>query len=169
MQKGQLYDLRSTHGHMASGVPGAVDGMFALHQKYGTLPMAELIEPSIEISLRGYALTPLAAEILNTKQEEFQTYNRWSTPYHSDQIWEAGDTIRQPDLAKTLKHIQTNGRNGFYDGIVADQIVYLISHADFTKAYGENPFLVITVDIKSSVWLLLQVEELPFSSNYKSN
>ena len=44
-------------------VPGAVDGMFALHQKYGTLPMAELIEPSIEMAQRGYALTPLAAEL----------------------------------------------------------------------------------------------------------
>ena len=154
--EGQLYDLQSTHGHMASGVPGAVDGMFALHQKYGTLTMAELIEPSVEISLRGYALTPLAAEILNTKQEEFQTYNRWSTPYHSDQIWEAGDTIRQPDLAKTLKHIQTNGRNGFYDGIVADQIVAemqsgngLISHADL-KNY-------------QSVW------RKPISGNYRGH
>ena len=135
---GQLNDKQwNTHGHMASGVPGAVDGMFALHQKYGTLPMAELIEPSIEMAQRGYALTPLAAELLNTKQEEFQTYNRWSTPYHSDQDWQAGDTITQPDIAQTLEHIQTNGRNGFYEGIVADQIVAemhsgngLISHAD---------------------------------------
>ena len=54
---GQLNDQKSTHGHMASGVPGAVDGMFALHQKYGTLPMFELIEPSIEIAQRGYTLT----------------------------------------------------------------------------------------------------------------
>jgi gamma-glutamyltranspeptidase/glutathione hydrolase len=135
---GQLNDQQwSTHGHIASGVPGAVDGMFALHQKYGTLPTAELIEPSIEMAQRGYALTPLAAELLNAKQEEFQTYNRWSTPYHSDQDWQAGDIITQPDLAKTLEHIQTNGRNGFYEGIVADQIVAemqsgdgLVSHAD---------------------------------------
>jgi len=134
---GQFNDLKSTNGHMASGVPGAVDGMFALHQKYGTLPMAELIGPSIEMAKRGYALTPLAAELLNTKQEKFQTYNRWSTPYHSNQNWQAGDTITQPDLAKTLEHIQTNGRNGFYEGIVADQIVAemqsgdgLVSHAD---------------------------------------
>ena len=55
---GQLYDLQSTHGHMASGVPGAVDGMFALHQKYGTLPMAELIQPSIEISLNMVCFNP---------------------------------------------------------------------------------------------------------------
>ena len=134
---GQLIDLKSTHGHMASGVPGAVDGMFALHQKYGTLTMAELIEPSIEIAQRGYTLTPLATKLLNTKQEEFQKYNRWSTPYQSDQNWEVGDTITQPDLAKTLENIQTNGRNGFYEGIVADQIVAemqigegLVSHAD---------------------------------------
>ena len=134
---GQLNDLQSTHGHMASGVPGAVDGIFTLHQKYGTLPMAEMIEPSIEMAQRGYALTPLAAELLNTKQEEFRKHNRWSTPYHNDQKWQAGDTIIQPDLAQTLKHIQTNGRNGFYEGIVADEIVSemqsgngLISHAD---------------------------------------
>ena len=60
---------------------------------------------------RGYALTPLAAELLNTKQEEFKTYNRWSTPYHSDQKWQACDTIIQPDLANTLEHIQTNERS----------------------------------------------------------
>ena len=41
------------HKHMASGVPGAVDGMFALHQKYGKLVMAELIEPSIEMARNG--------------------------------------------------------------------------------------------------------------------
>ena len=58
--EGQLNDLQSTHGHMASGVPGSVDGMFTLHQKYGTLPMSELIEPSIEMALKGYVLTPLA-------------------------------------------------------------------------------------------------------------
>jgi gamma-glutamyltranspeptidase/glutathione hydrolase len=134
---GQLNDLKITNGHMASGVPGAVDGMFTLHQKYGTLPMAELIEPSIEIAQRGYTLTPLAAKLLNTKQEDFQTYNRWSTPYQSDKNWLVGDTITQPDLAKTLKNIQTNGRNGFYEGFVADQIVAemqsgegLVSHAD---------------------------------------
>ncbi len=134
---GQLNDLQSTHGHMASGVPGAVEGMFALHQKYGTLPMSELIQPSINLAKHGYALTILAAELLNTKQGEFQTYNRWSTPYQSDQNWQAGDTITQPDLAQTLEYIQTNGVNGFYEGIVADQIVAemqsgngLISYAD---------------------------------------
>jgi gamma-glutamyltranspeptidase/glutathione hydrolase len=135
---GQLNDHQwSTHGHMASGVPGAIDGMFSLHQKYGSLPMSELIEPSVKLAKYGYALTDLAAELLNTKQEEFQKHNRWSTPYQSDQKWQASDTIIQPDLAQTLKHIQTKGRNGFYEGIVADQIVAemqsgngLISHAD---------------------------------------
>ena len=154
--KGQLNDMQSTHGLMASGVPGAVDGMFALHQKYGTLPMAELIEPSIEMAQRGYALTPLAAELLNTKQEEFQTYNRWLTPYHSDQNWQAGDTITQPDLAQTLEHIQSNGRNGFYEGIVADQIV-----AEIQSGNG----LISLADLKNyqSVW------RKPITGNYRGH
>lgn len=135
---GQLNDQQwSTHGHMASGVPGAVDGMFVLHQKYGALPMSELIQPSINLAKHGYALTVLAAALLNTKQEEFRKQNRWSIPYLKDQNWQAGDTISQPALAHTLERIQTYGRNGFYEGIVADQIVAemqsgngLISHAD---------------------------------------
>ena len=134
---GQMNNLFSTHGHMASGIPGAVDGMFALHQKYATMSMAELIEPSVKIAQNGFALTFLAAELLNSNQDEFKTYNRWSIPFLSDQKWQKGDTIKQPDLAQTLKHIQTNGRDGFYKGIVADQIVAemqsgngLISHAD---------------------------------------
>jgi gamma-glutamyltranspeptidase/glutathione hydrolase len=135
---GQLNDQQwSTHGHMASGVPGAVDGMFSLHQKYGSLPMSELIEPSISLAKHGYALTTLAAELLNTKQEEFRKHNRWSIPYFNDQNWQVGDTIVQTALSQTLERIQTQGRNGFYEGKVADQIVAemqsgngLISHAD---------------------------------------
>ena len=134
---GQLNDLNSTHGHMASGVPGAVDGMFALHQRYGTIPMAELIEPSVEMAENGFTLTTLAAELLNSEQEEFQKYNRWSIPFYNDHEWHTGDTIFQPDLAQTLKHIQTKGRNGFYQGVVSNQIVDemqsgngLISNAD---------------------------------------
>ncbi len=154
--EGQLNDLQSTHGHMASGVPGSVDGMFTLHQKYGTLPMSELIDPSIEMARRGYVLTPLAAELLNTKQEEFQTYNRWSTPYHSDQNWQAGDTITQPDLAQTLEHIQSNGRDGFYEGIVADQIV-----AEIKSGNG----LISLADLKNyqSVW------RKPITGNYRGH
>jgi gamma-glutamyltranspeptidase/glutathione hydrolase len=135
---GQLNDQQwSTHGHMASGVPGAIDGMFSLHQKYGSLPMSELIQPSINLAKHGYALTDLAAELLNSKQEEFRKHNRWSIPYLRDQNWRAGDTIIQSALVHTLERIQIEGRNGFYEGKVADQIVAemqsgngLISHTD---------------------------------------
>ena len=153
---GQLNNQFSTHGHMASGVPGAVDGMFVLHQKYGTLPMSELIQPSINLAKYGYTLTALAAELLNTKQEEFQTYNRWSTPYHNDQSWQAGDTITQPDLAQTLRHIQSNGRNGFYQGLVADQIV-----AEMQSGNG----LISSEDLKNyqSVW------RKPITGNYRGH
>ena len=153
---GQMNNLLSTHGHMASGIPGAVDGMFALHQKYATMSMAELIEPSVKIAQNGFALTSLAAELLNSKQDEFQTYNRWSIPFLSDQKWQKGDTIKQPDLAQTLKHIQINGRNGFYQGIVADQIV-----AEMRSGNG----LISIADLKNyhSLW------RKPIIGNYRGH
>ena len=153
---GQMNNLLSTHGHMASGIPGAVDGMFALHQKYATMSMAELIEPSVKIAQNGFALTFLAAELLNSKQDEFQTYNRWSIPFLSDQKWQKGDTIKQPDLAQTLKHIQINGRNGFYQGIVADQIV-----AEMRSGNG----LISIADLKNyhSLW------RKPIIGNYRGH
>ena len=65
----------------------------------------------------------MAAELLNTKQVEFQTYNRWSTPYQSDQNWQKGDTITATRSRPDPRTHSNKGRNGFYEGIVADQIV----------------------------------------------
>ena len=153
---GQMNNLFSTHGHMASGIPGAVDGMFALHQKYATMSMAELIEPSVKIAQKWIRFDFLAAELLNSNQDEFKTYNRWSIPFLSDQKWQKGDTIKQPDLAQTLKHIQTNGRDGFYKGIVADQIV-----AEMQSGNG----LISIADLKNyhSVW------RKPIIGNYRGH
>ena len=137
----QIVKKLSTHGHLASGVPGAVDGMFTLHKKYGSLPMSQLIQPSIDLARHGYELTALAADILNTNQEEFKTYNRWSVPYVTANQWQIGDTIVQVELARTLEQIKMYGRKGFYEGIVSDQIVEemqngngIISHTDL-KSY----------------------------------
>ena len=140
----------STHGNLASGVPGAVDGMFRLHDKFGSLPMSELIQPSIDLAKNGYALTALAADILNINQDEFQQQNRWSIPYLSDQPWQKGDTIQQPALARTLTRIQLQGKRGFYESKTADQIVAemksgngIITHSDLKnyKSIWRKPII----------------------------
>ena len=140
----------STNGNLACGVPGAVDGMFQLHDKFGSLPMSELIQPSIDLAKNGYTLTALAADILNINQDEFQQQNRWSIPYLSDEPWQKGDTIQQPELARTLTRIQLQGRRGFYEGKTADQIVAemkngngIITHSDLKnyKSIWRKPII----------------------------
>ncbi len=121
---GNVSPIKSRFGHLAAGVPGSVAGMWALHQKYGSLPWEELIAPSIQLSFHGYPLTDLAARNFNVKQEDFKKANIGNTPWVvKEGGWAEGDSVVQRDLAATLGHIASNGRDGFYKGIVADQIL----------------------------------------------
>ena len=71
-ETGNVIQGKSIIGRLACGVPGSVDGMFALHVKYGSLPMAELIQPAIELADGGFVLTNNEASNLNRFQKEFK-------------------------------------------------------------------------------------------------
>jgi gamma-glutamyltranspeptidase/glutathione hydrolase len=122
-QDGNAVTEKSRMGHLAAGVPGSVAGMWELHKRYGSLPWADLLKPAIKIAYYGHQLTEIAAENLNDKQEDFKTYNRYTPWVINNEGWKAGDSISQPELTATLTFIQQHGRDGFYKGIVADQIV----------------------------------------------
>jgi len=110
----------STIGPLACGVPGAIDGMETIHKKYGSLPWAELIQPSVNLAKKGFVVTELDAIELNkyfigngNNLEYFQS----STPYKK------GDIIVQNDLAITLEKIAQNGKKEFYEGNTATLLV----------------------------------------------
>ena len=128
----------SRTGHLAAGVPGSVAGMWELHQKYGSLPWGDLINPSITLAYFGYPITELGAGNFNRFQEVFAEVNE---PYQPWMVkaggWNKGDSVVQRELAATLGQIREKGRDGFYKGIVANQIVKemqrgggLITHED---------------------------------------
>lgn len=133
---------KSRIGHLAAGVPGSVEGMWQIHQKYGTLPWEELLNPSIELCKEGYLISFLNAKKLNNKQEDFKNANIGYQPWIiNENGWDQGDLITQPYLAAVLTRIAKQGKEGFYDGETADLIVRemnkangLISHEDL-KAY----------------------------------
>jgi gamma-glutamyltranspeptidase/glutathione hydrolase len=113
----------STKGHLASGVPGTIDGLFSMHEKFGKLNMAQLFVPAIAYAKTGHCITQSEAERLNRFKEAFLEYNDPSIPFIKDSLWQAGDILVQPTLARTLERIQNEGRNGFYSGETADAIV----------------------------------------------
>lgn len=122
---GNVVQSLSTLGHLASGVPGSVDGMVELHKKLGTLPWKKLFEAAIRLAADGVVLTEREALGLNNSRKIFQQINGENTTYFmhpTGGTWKAGDVLKQPDLAKTLQLIQEQGRAGFYSGKVAQQL-----------------------------------------------
>jgi gamma-glutamyltranspeptidase/glutathione hydrolase len=138
---GQLTD-RSRVGHLASGVPGSVAGMWAAQQRYGTLPWADLVQPAVELA-QGFEVTQ---RLFNWLQEshvralsEFPASAAQFLPRDGRPPL-LGDTLRQLDLAVTLERIRDRGRAGFYAGETADLIVAemergggLITHQDLAE------------------------------------
>ncbi|MEY4057732.1 MAG: gamma-glutamyltransferase [Bacteroidota bacterium] len=121
-EKGNPISSKSLEGPLASGIPGSVSGMFNAHA-YAKLPMAQLIEPAIELAEYGHALTEKEASSLNSVKGELLKLSSAPSAYTKKTKWVKGDTIFQPELAATLRRIQQNGLAGFYEGITADLIV----------------------------------------------
>ena len=113
----------SLEGHLAVGVPGSVDGMFKLHEKYGTMDMKELIQPSINLAYHGFEINESLAFQLNRFEDTFKKVNKRNTTLNKETAWKKGDLLINKALASTLAIIRDQGRNGFYEGIVAEQIV----------------------------------------------
>ncbi|MEO9482039.1 MAG: gamma-glutamyltransferase [Ekhidna sp.] len=120
---GNVIDGLSTKGHKAAGVPGSVDGILKLHEKFGTLPLADLIQPSINLAFYGFTITQNQAVEFNEKRDVFMEVNGPDFFLIKQQPWKEGDTLKFTELAGTLTQIRDRGREGFYGGIVADQIV----------------------------------------------
>ncbi|MFM7671730.1 MAG: gamma-glutamyltransferase [Bacteroidota bacterium] len=109
---------KSQNGHLASGIPGTVAGLFEAH-RHAKLPFSILIQPAIELAEKGFAISESEARSLNYLQSDLKKYNTVMPVFYRTQQWKGGDTLIQSDLAATLKRIQKNGRAGFYEGETA--------------------------------------------------
>lgn len=150
---GNVMEGKSVNGHLASGIPGTVAGLFET-MRHTKLPLAKLIQPAIDLAEKGFVITQREAASLNGIQDELAEYNTAPTAFQKSTPWKAGDTLVQPDLAKTLKRIRDNGAAGFYEGATADLIV-----AEMKRGGG----IITLADLKSytAKW------RTPHQFNYK--
>lgn len=119
---GNAQTAKSQDGHLSSGVPGTVAGLFAT-AKYGKLSFAQLIAPAIELAEKGFVISRREASSLNALQKELKQYNTVMPVFVKNTPWKEGDTLVQKDLANTLKRIKAKGAAGFYEGETAKLIV----------------------------------------------
>jgi len=122
---GNVIPDKSTLGGLAVGIPGSVAGLTAIHEKLGSLPFKDLVQPAIELAENGYLVTEKQARSFSSKREQFIHINGKETRYAFP--YQVGDTVFNPELADALKRIQAHGRSGFYQGETADQIVAKVS------------------------------------------
>lgn len=113
---------KSQDGHLSSGVPGTVAGLFAA-AKYSKLPFRKLIEPAILLAEKGFVISRREAGALNRLQNDLKKYNTVMPVFVKNEPWKEGDTLVQTDLANTLKRISDKGAAGFYEGETARLIV----------------------------------------------
>jgi gamma-glutamyltranspeptidase/glutathione hydrolase len=112
----------SQNGHLASGIPGTVAGLFAT-MPYAKLPFRVLVQPAIDLAEKGFVITAKEAAGLNSIKDALLKYNTRPTAFVRNRPWKAGDTLIQAELATTLKRMQKEGAPGFYEGETARLIV----------------------------------------------
>ncbi|MFD0933203.1 gamma-glutamyltransferase [Psychroflexus salinarum] len=127
-ESGQPIPQLSRLGSLAIGVPGTVAGMFKVNEKFGTLPMTDLLQPSIDLAKKGFVVTSDQADMLNTLQSTFLEVNKDSILFSKQ--FQNGDTLRNIALAETLERIANNGATEFYGGNTGEILV------DFISSYG---------------------------------
>ncbi|MDR3230690.1 MAG: gamma-glutamyltransferase, partial [Synergistaceae bacterium] len=117
-------------GGKSVGVPGSVSGLFTILGKYGTLSFAEVAAPAIKLAEEGFTVDKLLASMVEENFEKISAYNPDGTPYTPEGLpLQAGDTLKNPALAKTFKLLAEKGPDIFYKGEVGDAVVSAVAKA----------------------------------------
>ena len=116
-----------SHGPLPVSVPGAVDGWFELHEKFGSKPIDELLSPAIKYAKEGFPLTELIAWYLNRsvpfyKSKGFPNIIDTYINQNNGNLPKEGELYKNPYLAETYQKIANGGRDAFYNGEIAKVI-----------------------------------------------
>ena len=119
-----------SHGSLPVTVPGTVDGWFALHERWGSLPMASVLAPAIRYAEEGFPMTPVIAAGFAANLERFKERapmieeldNAMALYFPTGDAPAHGEVFNNPDLAKTLSVLAKEGRDSFYAGSLSERL-----------------------------------------------
>ncbi|REJ72652.1 MAG: gamma-glutamyltransferase [Planctomycetota bacterium] len=118
-------------GPLAWSVPGCVDGWQMLSERFGARPLAELLQPAIRHAEEGFPVSEIIAGQWKGAEKSFESWPDSAATWLIDgRPPEAGEIFRNPNLAATYRLIAAGGRDAFYEGPIAQQIV------EFSEAHG---------------------------------
>ena len=130
----------TVHGPGSAGVPGAVAAWCEAHARFGRLPLAEVLAPSVDLAAGGFPVSAGLTDAVARQGERLQT----GAPGWSALGAKTGSRLRQPELARTLEVICADGAAGFYTGPVAEAIAGAV-RADDDRGIGTEDLAAYTV------------------------
>jgi gamma-glutamyltranspeptidase/glutathione hydrolase len=123
-EKGNVDTTKLQEGALSCGVPGSVAGLIYAQENYGTMKLSEVIQPAINLAEDGFPLEFRLAQSIQSSLNHFRKYESSMKVFSKNGLpYLEGEIFKQPDLAFTLKQVQEKGRDGFYEGKVAELIV----------------------------------------------
>ena len=126
------HGMNRISGIYSVSVPGAVDGWFEVLEEYGTMSMAEVLEPAIYYAENGFPVSPIIAGAWRGLERNQEPSTRAALLLDGERAPRAGDVFRNPDLAHTFRLLAEHGRDAFYKGPIAEAIVaYSDQHDGF--------------------------------------
>lgn len=111
------YKKIPAHGPLPVSVPGCAEGWNQLHERFGSLPVEEILKPAIQYAREGFPVSELIAYYWQRNAVILKDYPGFSEVYMPNgQAPEKGDLFKNPYLANTLEYLAKNGFRSFYEG-----------------------------------------------------
>ncbi len=151
------------YGPLPVSVPGAVDGWFELHERFGKLPIADILAPAIRYADEGFPVSEVIAYYMQRNAERLGRYPGFAETFMPDgRMPTKGEMFRNPRLARTYEAIAAGGRDVFYKGEIANKIdAYMTEHGGLLRyedLAGHASEWVVPVSTNYRGW---DVYELP--------
>lgn len=128
--KGEIIERLSIDGALAAGIPGEPAALAHISENYGKRSLKQNLQAAINLAQQGFAVTPLYQKFAGWRKDALNASEAASAIFlHEGDIPDIGAIIRQPDLAATLSALAAQGRDGFYRGEVAQQLVTSVQDA----------------------------------------
>ena len=115
------YDL-TKYDYKASAVPGTVYGLLEAHEKFGVLPLSEVLQPVIDQAKEGIIVSYDLHNAIRSTDQLMQDLESKKIYFKDNKPLPIGSVMKRPDLAQTFEAIAKQGKKGFYEGWVAEKI-----------------------------------------------
>ncbi len=123
-ENGDVLRTASLNGPLASGIPGLPAALHHVANNHGSMPLYKLLEPAIRLARDGFPAYERLITALNVAKKSRTLSPKFKAVFMpNDQLPEVGQLIKQPELAKTLEIIASNGHDGFYKSFFTQKMI----------------------------------------------